>query len=212
MRGAVETDVSAWTGMAGPLRLSDRPRTTVRVKVAFTAFRLLVYGVLGVFLEIVFYPLVRFGREIPIVEYLFAFDWSVDPRLGLGGPWETPMVALFGQSSLWMIPVYALPALTIEILYRQWLFKTSLWLRALLYGLVILVFEWATGLAVKALTGYAIWMYTDPGNIMEMTSVLILPIWMIAGVLIELISRELMDPNVRRGLEAELQRFELPPR
>jgi hypothetical protein len=212
MRGAIEKDVSAWTGMAGPLRLSDRPRTTAGVKAAFTVFRFLVYGVLGVFLEIAFYPLVRFGREIPIVKYLFAFDWSADPRLGLGGPWETPMVTLFGQSSLWMIPVYALPALTIEILYRQWLFKTSLWLRALLYGLVILLFEWATGLAVKALTGYAIWMYTDPGNIMEMTSVLILPIWMIAGILIELIYRELMDPNVRRGLEAELQKLELPPR
>jgi hypothetical protein len=74
--------------------------------------------------------------------------------------------------------------------------------------MVILVFEWWTGLAVKELTGYAIWMYTDPGNIMQMTSLLILPIWMIAGALIELIYRELMDPDVRGVLEAELGRIE----
>jgi hypothetical protein len=190
--------------MARLLRISDRPRETVKSRVAFTLFRFAVYGVLGIALEVLFYTLVRVGRQVPVIDYLFAFEWQVDPRLGLDGPWHTPLVTMFGQSSLWMLPVYALPALTIEFAYRRWLFMRSWVFRAPVYGVIILFFEWWTGLAAKWVTGYAIWMYTDRGNIMEMTSLFIWPMWMVAGMLIEVIYRELMDPKLRAALEASI--------
>ena len=174
------------------------------LRIAFTAFRFLLYAVLGIALEVALYSMARAGRQIPIVEYLFQFDWQVDPALHLDGPWHSPLKTMFGQSSLWMIPVYALPALTIEVVYRTWLSKRRWWIRAPLYGLIIMAFELITGLALKAITGYAIWMYVDDGNVMEMTSFFILPIWMITGLIIEMIYCELMDPQLRDRLQGEL--------
>ncbi len=181
------------------------------LQIAFIAFRFLLYAILGIALEVALYSMARAGREIPLVKYLFAFQWQVDPRLDLDGPWHSPLKTMFGQSSLWMIPVYALPSLTIEVIYRSGLFKQPWWVRAPIYGLVIMAFELTTGLALKAITGYAIWMYVDPGNVMEMTSFYILPIWMVTGLLIERIYRELMDPGLRAALQHELEHPPAPP-
>ena len=189
---------------------SDRPRD-LKLKILFLLFRFTLYAVLGIALEVGLYPTARAGREIPIIKYLFQFDWQVDPRLGLSGPWYTPLKVLFGQSSLWMIPVYVLPSLTIEQCYRRGMFKWHWWLRAPIYGFIIMFFEWWTGLALKAITGYAIWMYTDAGNVMEMTSFYIWPIWMLAGLTIERIYRELMDPGLRAALQQELEHPPPPP-
>ena len=52
---------------------------------------------------------------------------------------------------------------------------------------------------------------TDPGNVMEMTSFYIWPIWMLAGLTIERIYRELMDPGLRAALQAELDDPPPPP-
>lgn len=182
-----------------------------KLRIAFVAFRFLLYAVLGIALEVALYSVARAGREIPIIEYLFQFQWQVDPALHLDGPWHSPLETMFGQSSLWMIPVYALPALTIELVYRRGLFKRPWWIRAPIYGLLIMAFELVTGLAVKAITGYAIWMYVDRGNVMEMTSFYILPIWIGAGLVIERIYRELMDPELRAALEDLLDHPPAPP-
>ena len=175
-----------------------------RLRITFILFRYTLYVILGLALEVALYSIARAGREVPIVKYLFAFDWKVDPALDLDGPWSSPLETLFGQSSLWMIPVYALSAAAVELLYRAWLFKWPWWARAPLYGLVIMFFELTTGLALAQLTGYRIWMYLDAGNVMEETSFYIYPIWMGAGLLVERIYRELLDPRLRDELQAEL--------
>jgi hypothetical protein len=187
------------------LRLSDRPRS-MKLKAVFWMVRFLTYGVLGIFLEVMFYPLVRAARECPVIKYLFAFDWRVDPDLKLDGPWTSKYVALFGQSSLWMLVVYGASAFAIEFLYRNWFFRWPALLRAAVYGIAILLCEAASGFALKWITGCAIWIYKDAGGklFMGMTSLFILPIWMFAGFLIELIYRELMDPRDRGALENQL--------
>ena len=173
----------------------DKPRDG-SLQVLFILFRFMLYATLGVALEVALYSIARAGREVPLL---------------LDGPWHTPLKVLFGQSSLWMIPVYALPSLTIEQCFRRGMFKWPWWLRAPIYGLIIMFFEWWTGLALKAITGYAIWMYTDAGNVMEMTSFYIWPIWMLAGLTIERIYRELMDPGLRAALQHELENPPPPP-
>jgi len=198
--------------MATQLNISARPRTTRKAKAAFIAFRFVVYGVLGVFLEVMSYPVTRIGRQIPIIKWVFAFDIQVDPRLGLDGPWHSPIVTLFGQTSLWMIPIYALTALAIEIVYRKLVFKRPWLVRALCYVVVIEVLELASGHAVKAITGYAIWMYNDCGAILQMTTLFSVPIWIGIGTVVELIYRELMDPTLRDALELELSKLRMPPR
>jgi hypothetical protein len=190
--------------MKRQIRMSERLSTKQRVKLARLAFRCLMYGVLGAFFEIASFPLVRVGRTIPVVRYLFAFDSRVDERLGLDTVWHTPLRVLFGQTSLWMVPIYALTALAIETAYRKALFR-RLWLvRAVAYGLIIELFEWATGFIVQAITGYKIWWYVDDGNLMHTTSVFILPVWMAVGLFVELIYRELMAADVQCHLEQAL--------
>jgi hypothetical protein len=191
-------------------RPSDAPRPPHRVAL-FAAFRFFLYGVLGIFLEVFFYTALRIGRETPILKWFFAFEWQVDGDLGLGHIREVPLKVLFGQSSLWMIPVYAFPAFTIELVYTRWLHRWPRLARAVVYGLVIMAWELATGAALKELTGYAIWKYSDPLNVLGWTTFAILPIWMLAGMLIELIFRELMDPRVRAVIQKELDALEPPP-
>jgi hypothetical protein len=178
----------------------------LKLRIAFIAFRYMIYVLLGTAFEVALYPGARAGREIPVLKYLFQFNWQVDPRLGLSGPWHTPLEVMFGQSSLWMLPVYALSALAIELVYRGGLFNRPLWVRAPLYGLIVMAAELVTGLVVKAITGYAIWMYVDRGNVMHMTSFYIFPLWMGAGLLTERIYSELMDPGLRARLQDELDR------
>ncbi|HET9451477.1 MAG TPA: hypothetical protein VFO83_11365, partial [Aggregicoccus sp.] len=113
----------------------------------------------------------------------------------------------FGQCSLWMFLVYALAAFgLIEPLYRR-LLRFPVALRAAAYGTVILLWEGVSGRLLLALTGYEIWVYEDAGAVMwGMTSLYILPIWMVTGLLVELIYRELMDPDLLKALESPLPR------
>jgi hypothetical protein len=191
-------------GVMARLIAAGGERRGWKLRVAYGAFRALLYAVLGIALEVALYSMARAGREVPILEYLFQFDWRVDPDLHLGGPWQVPLKTMFGQSSLWMIPVYILPAIAIENLYHRRLYRHAWWIRAPIYGLVIMGFELVTGLALHAIVDYRIWMYVDAANVMQETSFLILPIWMLAGMLIERIYRELMDPELRERLQDKL--------
>ncbi|MBI5545877.1 MAG: hypothetical protein HY901_18465 [Deltaproteobacteria bacterium] len=192
------------------VRRSERERG-LRLRVLFGLFRYGLYGFLGQGGEVLFYNLVRLGRSIPGLEVLFRFGWHVDPRLNLEAVWQTPAVVLFGQCSLWMFPVYATAAFClIEPLYRRTA-RRPFWLRGLLYSMAIVGFEVVSGHALKAITGYAIWYYDDPLNVLGMSSLAILPIWFVTGLLVETLYRELMDPTVRKAIEEELANPAAPP-
>jgi hypothetical protein len=186
-----------------PIRRADLPRDRKR-KIAFGALRFVLYGMMGVTAEVFFYGMARLGRMVPVVKDFFLFGWHVDPRLELDRVWHAPLVAGFGQSSAWMFPVYGVCALCfLELIYR----KTHRWhvlVRALLYGLTINAWEVVTGWVLVWLSGYAIWYYDDAAAIFHMSSFFITPVWMVAGLLIETVYRELMDPEVRKSLEATL--------
>lgn len=185
------------------MRRSTLERNRVR-RVWFGLFRFMLYGFIGLSAEVIFYNLVKLGRLIPGLELLFQFNWNVDPRLNLGAIWQAPLIALFGQCSLWMFLVYALASIAlIEPIYRRTLYWPVA-ARALVYGLVILAFEAISGWLLFWGTGYRIWYYDDPLSIAGMTSLYILPIWMITGLIVELVYRELMDPAVLVALESPL--------
>ncbi len=190
-----------------PLRPAKKPvlvrRTAVRAggaKLAYGLFRFAVYGFLGCALEIFFYNLVRNARRVPVLEYLFQFQWRVDDRLGLNGIWETAPVALYGQCSLWMFLVYAVASFSIEWVYRNFP-GLHVGARALAYGLIIFLWEWASGWLLFWGTGYRIWYYADPGNFFQMTSFFILPLWCATGLFVEYVYRQLMDPDLVRAIE-----------
>jgi hypothetical protein len=188
------------------IRRSDLQRGK-RMKLAFAAFRFGLYGFVGLSSEIIFYNLVRLCDGVPGLQLLFAFKWRVDERLQLDHVWQTPAIAAFGQCSLWMFLVYALAAFGfIEPLYRH-LLRYPVPLRAAVYGTAILLWEGVSGRLLHAFTGYKIWLYEDAGAVMwDMTSLYILPIWMVTGLLVELIYRELMDPDLLKALESPLPR------
>lgn len=186
------------------VRRADMKRNA-RLKLTFAIFRFCLYGMVGLSSEIFFYNLVRIARRVPVLEMLFRFQWRVDDRLNLNGIWDTPIVTAYGQCSLWMFLIYGVACFFfIEPLYRR-TFRQSTLLRAVLYGLAILTFEGLSGVFLEKLTGYQIWYYADAGAIMwRMTSLYILPIWMVTGLIAELIYRELMDPDLVAALESPL--------
>jgi hypothetical protein len=199
--------------MDSPVARSRRPvrirradvKRSQRMKLAFAVFRFCLYGMLGLSSEIFFYNLVRVARHVPLLEALFRFRWQVDERLALNGIWDTPVITAYGQCSLWMFPVYGVACFFfVEPLYRWMLYQHTA-LRAAVYGIVILLFEGFSGLFLEALTGYRIWYYADAGSILwEMTSLYILPVWMVTGLISEFIYRELMDPDLLAALESPL--------
>lgn len=194
--------------MARRIRITDRlaPR---KANHARTVLRLVLYGVLGVFFEVASFPIVRIGRTLPVLRYLFAFDSRPDSALQLDGPWHCALSTLFGQTSLWMVPIYAFAAYCIERLYGR-VFRWPFPLRGLVYGIAILAIELVTGHLVRAITGYAIWQYHDSGQILEMTSLWVLPVWIFVGLSVELLYRELMDPDIRTTLETDFATSRLP--
>ena len=201
------------TTSAPPSGSSPRPvhirhtdlKRNARMKLTFALFRFCLYGMVGLSSEIFFYNLVRIARHVPLLEALFRFQWRVDDRLNLNGIWDTPVVAAYGQCSLGMVAVYAGACFVfIEPIYRR-LFRQHTLLRAVLYGHAILFFEGISGVVLEKLTGYRIWYYADSGAILwDMTSLYILPIWMVTGLLVEFIYRELMDPDLVAALESPL--------
>jgi hypothetical protein len=186
------------------VRHADLKRNA-RLKVIFALFRFGLYGMVGVFSEIFLYNLVRIARDVPVLRELFRFEWRVDERLGLNHIWDTPPIAAYGQCSLWMFLVYAGACFFfVEAIFRR-TFRYHTLLRAVLYGFAILLFEGLSGVVLEHATGYRIWYYADAGAILwQMTSLFILPIWMVTGLLAEYIYRELMDPDLVAALESPL--------
>ncbi len=190
------------------LRHSDRPRGPL-LKFLFGALRYLVYGILGVAAEVFFYTLIKTGRHVPLVRDFFLFNWQVDARLDLNHVWDLPILPGFGQSSFWMFFVYGTCAFfLLEPLYRRFVrvrVHVNVFARGLAYGAVITAWEFVSGYLLLWITGYRIWQYTDAGNLLGMTSLLILPVWGVTGLIVETVYRELMYPAVREALEASLR-------
>lgn len=150
------------------------------------AFRFFIYGSLLVAGEVAFYTVVKVGRMLPWpLRELFQFLWQVDPRLELGNVWNAKLVALYGQASLWMFFVYGSIALFgLETAYHR--IKGWSWvLRGLVYAVVILSMECATGWLLRGITGYDIWYYADRWAVLKYTSLAIGPLWFILGLIAE---------------------------
>jgi len=156
-------------------------------KVRRAAFRFCVYGAIMLLVEIFFYNLVRIGREIPVVEVLFRFEWLVDVgHVNINDMWDVPIVSFYGQASLWMFVVYGCIVLFgVEWAYKRFHKKLPWFARGLLYMFIILTLECATGWVLYGITGYKIWYYAGPLNILTFTSLAIAPIWFISGLMSE---------------------------
>ena len=151
-------------------------------------FRFCVYGAIMLMVEIFFYNITRIGRKIPVVEIFFHFQWLVDVgrNVNLNDMWDVPIVSLYGQASLWMFPVYGFIVLFgVEWAYKTFREKLPWFVRGLIYMVIILSLECATGWALYAITGHKIWYYKGPLNILRYTSLAIAPIWFISGLMAE---------------------------
>jgi hypothetical protein len=170
---------------------------SLRARLVFALFRWVVYGTVMCVGELFFYNLIRLGRALPVVQMLFQFDWQVDPALKLNGIWATPPHMLYGQCSLWMFPEYAFALLLMIEPLSRWMHGRSVLLRALVYGVAILLYEGLTGLLLKGVLGYAVWCYRDAYAILEgSTTLLILPACCLIGLYNERVTREVNHPAV----------------
>ena len=150
--------------------------------------RLCIYGAILIAGEVFFYTLSKIGRLIPVIKYLFAFNWRVDEALQLNHIWDLPIYTFYGQASLYMFFVYGLICvLGLEPAYR-WMKKKDVpyLIRGILYMIIILVMEWALGWILYWATGLKIWYYDDWGSFPIFTSFAIAPIWYICGLISEI--------------------------
>ncbi|MCK9170127.1 MAG: metallophosphoesterase [Treponema sp.] len=150
-------------------------------------FRLCIYGALLVAGEVSFYSITKIGREIPLLKYIFQYQWWVDPRLNLNNIWKVPILTFYGQASLYMFFVYGLICVVgLEPAYR-WMKKKDfpLLLRGLFYMFIILGMECFLGWILFWMTGYKIWYYTGWGSFPVFTSFAIAPMWFICGLISE---------------------------
>lgn len=151
--------------------------------------RLCIYGAILIAGEVFFYTLSKTGRLIPVIKYLFAFNWRVDEALQLNHIWDLPIYTFYGQASLYMFFVYGLICvLGLEPAYR-WMKKKDVpyLIRGILYMIIILAMEWALGWILYWATGLKIWYYDDWGSFPIFTSFAIAPMWYICGLISEIV-------------------------
>ena len=166
------------------LRLSGGEPFTFKA-IRRASFRFCVYGAILVFGEVAFYNITKIGRQLPLINELFQYQWCVDSRLHLSAIWETPVSVLYGQASLWMFFVYASICLFgIEPVYKK-IRHRNIFLRGVTYMCIVLVMECLTGWILYGITGYKIWYYSGALEIFTFTSLAIAPMWFIVGLMSE---------------------------
>ena len=94
--------------------------------------------------------------------------------------------ALLGYSPAWMILIYGSSIFLFPPVYGP-VGDYPWFLRALTYGIVILVIEFISGYVIKLLTGKIPWHYRSRWAIGGFVRVDYLPFWMVAGMVIEFV-------------------------
>ncbi|MBN2719459.1 MAG: hypothetical protein JXX14_26645 [Deltaproteobacteria bacterium] len=168
----------------GQIRLNGGSPYSIKA-IRRAVFRFCVYGAILVFGEVAFYTITKVGREIPLLQVIFEYQWCVDDRLHLSAIWDTPISVLYGQASLWMFFVYAAICLFgIEPVYKK-IHRRNIFLRGLTYMCIVLVMECITGWILFFITGYRIWYYSGTLSIFTFTSLAIAPMWFVVGLMSE---------------------------
>lgn len=125
---------------------------------SITVWRFIVFGILGVFGEVVFTSIQGAIRERSF--------------------------RLQGFSFLWMIPIYGLLAvlfLPIADAIARWPWP----LRGIVYMLGIYLVEYLTGTLLTRIVGRHIWEYKDRFNLHGQITLKHAPIWFAVGLLVE---------------------------
>ena len=94
--------------------------------------------------------------------------------------------ALLGYSPAWMILIYGSSIFLFPPVYGR-VGEYPLFTRALVYGIVILIIEFASGYVIKLLTGKIPWHYRSRWAIGGFVRLDYLPFWMVAGLIIEFV-------------------------
>lgn len=123
-----------------------------------TAWAFILFGILGIFGEVVF----------TAIQSIF----------------KTRRLRLQGISFLWMFPIYGLLAVLFPPISGA-ISHTPMILRGLIYMLGIYVVEYVTGATLTALTGGHIWQYTDRFNFKGQITLLHAPVWFGVGLAVE---------------------------
>lgn len=121
-------------------------------------WRFVLFGILGIFGEVVFTALLDLVKK--------------------------RSVRLHGFSFIWMFPIYGLLAILFPTV-AGWVSPFSWFARGFIYMTGIYLVELITGSVLTALTGSHIWQYTDRFNYRGQISLLYAPIWFGVGLLVE---------------------------
>lgn len=122
------------------------------------AWLFIIFGVLGVFGEVVFTATADFARKR---------GWQLE-----------------GHSYLWMFPIYGLIAFLFPLV-SDWVGGWTWFARGFAYMLAFYIVEYVTGALLKKLLGTHVWRYSGRFNLHGHIQLAHAPVWFFSGVLIE---------------------------
>ena len=121
-------------------------------------WKFVLFGILGIFGEVVF--------------------------TGLVDIFKNRRLRLHGFSFLWMFPIYGLLAILFPPVMER-LAPYPWWSRGLCYMTGIFIVEYTTGTVLTALTRSHIWQYNDRFNLKGQITLLYAPVWFAVGLAVE---------------------------
>lgn len=103
-----------------------------------------------------------------------------------------------GNSYIWMFFIYGL-AVFLEPIHNA-LRKRNIFLRGLIYTIIIYLVEYASGFLLIQLIGRSPWYYTDEGSINGLITLSFIPVWFVLGLIFEK-AHDYMDVVLRKIYE-----------
>jgi hypothetical protein len=115
------------------------------------------------------------------VEVFFTAFMSVVNHEPLG---NKPLIALAGHSYVWMAFIYGLIPI-LGVLFFDKIKLRPVWIRLLLYVLIIYMVEFTSGYILQLTTGRCPWYYSSGLNIMGLIRLDYFPAWLLFAWIVE---------------------------
>ncbi len=121
-----------------------------------TFFMMFVFACFGVTTEVIFTALQNLVNKTPLC--------------------DKPLFTLAGNSYVWMIFIYALIPIIAHYVYYKFN-QNNIFLRIIIYVLLIYLFEFVSGFILQQVLGECPWHYTQGWQIMGLIRLDYFPVW-----------------------------------
>lgn len=160
----------------------------------WVVLKFIIYGCLGMVIEIFFTNIVRLATQMSGIGTIVSSFSGMSFPEGIPDQIVFPWQFFFAMSSTWMIMVYGSGFFLLEATYAYLKkMEVPLLLRGLAYSIIILFVEFAWGWIYRLILGDFIWQYK---GILVTTTFAILPYWYVASLVFEVVLKKMHEKDV----------------